>query len=528
MGSRGVKTGVAFALLAACFLLFAGCVDKDRKERPHAVIIANSSEPHTLNPVFLSDLNSYTISGWIFNGLTKLDKDLNIAGDLADSWEVSEDGLTIVFHLRKGVLWHDGTEFTSRDVVFTYRTITSKGVATPHGARFGPVKDIRASDPYTVKITYGEPYGSALISWTTGIIPEHMFRNKDINDGAFGRLPVGTGPYRLKEWISGERLVLEAFAGYFRGRPNIPRLIVKVIPDPAARMLEAKTGAIDMTELAPIQFATQTNTDHFVRNFTRYCSPSFRYGFLGFNLRDPRFRDKRVRQAISHAIDKDAIIGAVLLSFGKRSTGPYPPLSPYAGPSAPYFEYDPLKATDLLVKAGWQKGKDGLLRKNGRPFSFTIVTNYESEENIKTAQIIENSLKRIGIEVKILTLEWQMFRHTVIKEHAFEAIILSRAYMGDPDLYDLWHSSKTKEGDWNFLSYRNSEVDRLLETGRRTLKIEKRKQIYRRVHEIIADEQPCVFLYDAEGLFIADKRIRGIEPSLAGVYHNIEAWSSVK
>ncbi|MBA4417663.1 MAG: peptide-binding protein [Syntrophus sp. (in: bacteria)] len=526
MRLRRRTSTVFIALLLTYFLLSGlGCNNKDRTKRTDTITVAFPSEPHTLNPVFLSDLNSYVISGWIFNGLTKLDRNLNIIGDLAESWDQSKDGLKLIFHLRRGVVWHDGKEMTSKDVVFTYRTITSTAVSTPHSAQFGPVKDVSAPDPYTVEILYKQPFGSALISWTIGIIPEHIFNHQDIDNSPFNRLPVGTGPYKLKEWVPGQQLVLESFDGHFVGSPKTRRIVVKIIPDPTTRFLELKTGNVDLIESSPVQFGKLANTDNLSRSFNKYRSPSFRYGFLGFNLLDRRFQDIRVRQAISHGIDKNAIVEAVLFGFGDRAAGPYPLISPYANTRAPRFDYDPAKAAQLFNEAGWRRGNDGVLQKDGHAFSFTILTNFESEDNIKAAQIIQSNLKALGVNAKVSQIEWQTFRHTVIRNREFEAIVLSRAYIWDPDLFDLWHSSKTTNGDWNFLSYKSPEVDRLLEQGRTTADLGKRKTIYRQVHEIIAIDQPCVFLYNADGLFIAHKRIQGIAPSPIGIFHNIAEFS---
>jgi len=512
----GLVTLAVLALMTA-----TGCYNQASINRDNTIVIAFSNEPNRLNPVFLSDLTSFTLSGWIFNGLTKLADDLNVVGDLAESWSVSRDGLTITFRLRKGVLWHDGKELTSKDVLFTFNAIMTPHAATPRSHHFGPVRDIHAIDPYTIEVDYKEPYGSALISWSIGIVPAHVLQNSNMDLATFDRSPVGTGPYRLREWISGEKIVFEAFDRCFLGSPKIKKVVVRILPDAVTRLLELKKGNIDMMELTPLQFAKQTDNNSMAVNYEKYRTPSFRYAFFGFNLLDERFRDKRVRDAIDYGIDKDALISSVLFGYGSRSTGPYPPSAWYGSPEAPYVNYDPTKAIQLLQEAGWHKGSDGLLTKKRVPFSFTLFTNYESEENSKIAQILQNNLQALGIEVKINQLEWQTFRHDVINRRAFDTVILSRAYMWDPDLYDLWHSSKSGEGEWNFLSYKSARADTLLEKGRKTLNLEQRRKIYQQFHEVLAEERPCIFLYNADGLFISHRRIRGINASPQGIYQNV-------
>jgi len=526
MGLYSMKnfTG-CFSILLAVVLCLGGCRGSTEKVRPaDTVTVALSSEPKRLNPVFLTDFTSYAVSGLIFSGLTRFDKDMKITGDLAESWDIRNGGRNIRFHLKKGVLWHDGTEFTAEDVVFTYKTVTSPNVATPRSSNFGSVKEVNVVDPYTIEVLYHEPFGSALESWSIGIIPKHILAGRDINDSLFDRDPIGTGPYRLKEWVSGQRLRLESFDRYHAGKPGIEKLILRIIPDSATQLLELKNGSIDIMELDPSQYRNDMNQGTIASNFRKYSAPSYRYGFLGLNLIEKRFQDKRFRQALSHAIDKDAIIKAVLSGYGSRSTGPYPPQAWYYSHEATDYRYDPRKAVALLEESGWKRGADDLFQKNGFPLSFTVLTNYENRENIKTAQIIQSNLREIGIRTNISTLEWQAFRHTAVAKHQFHAVLLSRAYLWDPDVYDLWHSSKTREGEWNFLSYKNKEVDELLEKGRRTIAVDKREKIYHRLHELLAEEQPCIFLYNADLLFIAHKRIKGITPSPAGMLSDIVEW----
>jgi peptide/nickel transport system substrate-binding protein len=510
-------------LLSLC--IAAGCREGQREVRlSDTVIAALISEPKRLNPLFLTDHVSHSVSGLIFSGLTKFDKDMNIAGDLAESWDIIQGGKEIRFHLKKNVLWHDGVEFTADDVEFTYAAIVSPDTASHLNSSFGPVREVKALGRYTLAVLYTEPYGSALESWTVGILPKHLFQNRDIRDTCFDNAPVGTGPYRLKEWMQGQNLRLESFDLYHAGRPRIKKIIIRIIPDTTTQLMELKAGTLDLMELSPIPFKTEANLGRLSSDFMKYRAGSFRFGFLGFNLLDERFQDKRVRQAISHAINKDWIIDSVFMGHGSRSTGPYPPEAWYYSREARHFEYNTLKAEELLKSAGWKMGPDGILIKNGSALAFTILTNYENKENIKTAQVIQSNLKGIGIKTDIRTLEWQAFRHNVISKHKFEAIVLSRAYLWDPDIYDLWHSSRTHNDEWNFLSYKNPEADLLLEKGRLTAERAERKKIYRKVHELLADEQPCVFLYNADLFFIANKKIKGITPSPAGILSNMADW----
>jgi len=505
-------------------LLIIGCSREPEIKHPNTITIGFLSDAKRLLPLLASDSASGEISGHIFNGLTKYDKDIKIIGDLAESWDISPDGLKITFHLRKGVKWHDGVEFTSDDVVFTYKTVTSPKIPTPYSSIYGPVEKVEAFGKYTVRVTYKEPYAPALESWGMGIIPRHVLEGKDLTSPEVNRNPIGTGPYKLKEWITGQKIVLEAFDDYFEGRPNIDKFIARIIPDTATMFLELKFGGIDFMGLTPPQYKLQAQTDFFKSYFQKFRYPSFGYTYLGYNLLNPLFSDKRVRQAIAYAINKKELIAGVLLSYGTPCTGPFPPESWAFNPDVKDYEYNLDKAIKLLSDAGWRKNAEGLLEKDGKKFSFTVLVNQGNEARLKIAQIIKEQLKKVGIEMNIKVLEWQAMLHEFIDKKRFEAVIMGWALSRDPDIYDIWHSSKTKEGEFNFISYKNEEVDRLLIQGRQTFDMEKRKKIYHRIHEILAEEQPYTFLYVPDGLPVLHKRFKGVEKAPIGIWYDFIHW----
>ncbi len=511
------------AILIISLFLFS-CAREPEIKNPNAVTVGFLADAKRLLPLLASDSASGEIAGWIYNGLTKYDKNLRIVGDLAESWEVSLDGLQILFHLRRGVRWHDGAEFTAEDVTFTYDTVTDPKIPTPYSSNYGPVKSVEASDKYTVKVTYYEPFAPALESWGMGIIPKHLLHNKDITTEDYSRNPVGTGPYRLREWVTGQKVILEAYETYFEGRPGIDTFIARVIPDTATMFLELKFGGIDFMGLTPPQYKLQATKETFNKYFQKFRYPAFGYTYLGYNLLDPKFADKRVRQAITHAIDKREIIAGVLLGYGTPCTGPFPPESWAYNPDVRDLSYDPELSKRLMKEAGWQPNASGLLEKNGRPFEFTVITNQGNEARLKTAQIIKESLRKVGIRMNIKVLEWQAMLHEFIDKKRFEAIIMGWGLSRDPDMYDIWHSSKTREGEFNFISYRNSEVDRLLLEGRRTFDYGKRRAIYHRIHEILSEEQPYTFLYVPDALPVLHKRFKGVEQAPVGIWHDFIHW----
>ncbi len=517
---------VAAALLVPWTVSGTGSAPADPPAYGDALVVGSIGEPSTLIPVLAGDSASHEVAGLIFNGLVKYDTDLKIIGDLAESWEVSDDGLTITFRLRKGVRWTDGVEFTADDVMFGYRTIIDEKTPTAYKEDFLQVRKAEVLDRYTFRVTYREPFAPALSTWgNLPVLPRHLLEGKDITKSALGRNPVGLGPFKLKQWVPGQKLVLTANRDYFEGRPYLDYYIYRVIPDQATMFMELRAGGVDLMGLTPIQYSKQTDTRFYRENFQKFRYPVFAYTYLGFNLKHPFLKDINVRRAIAYAIDKEEIIDVVLFGLGSVATGPYVPGTWPYNPDVRKYEYNPEKAKELLRASGWKDSDgDGILDKDGTPLEFTILTNMGNSLRERTAAIIQWRLKQVGIKVNIRILEWSTFINEFIDKRSFEAVILGWSIGLDPDQYDIWHSSKTGEKEFNFVSYSNKEVDRLLEAGRRTFDIEKRKKAYFRIQEILAEEVPYVFLYVPDALTIVHKRFRGIKPSPIGISYNLPEW----
>ncbi|PJC71623.1 MAG: peptide-binding protein [Syntrophobacterales bacterium CG_4_8_14_3_um_filter_58_8] len=478
-----------------------------------------------LIPLLASDSTSHEIAGLIFNGLIKYDKDIRIVGDLAESWEISKDGLVITFPLRKGVRWHDGRPFTAADVLYTYQVTVDPKTPTAYAGDFLKVKKAEALDDWTFRATYDKPFAPALMSWSVGILPKHLLAGKEITTSPLGRRPIGTGPYKFKEWVTGQKIVLVSNPDYFEGRPYIDGYILRIIPDTATMFLELRANGIDRMGLTPLQFTRQTENNLFRENFNKYRYLSFAYTYMGYNLKNPLFADKRVRQAIAHAVNRVEIIDGVLLGLGKPATGPYKPGTWAYNPDVRAYPYDPAKAKALLAEAGWKDlNGDGVLEKDGRPFAFEIITNQGNEIRAKCAEIIQRRLSEVGIKVKIRVVEWAAFVKDFINKRKFDATILGWTIPMEPDLYDVWHSSKTGPEELNFISYKNAEVDALIEKGRETFDQSVRKRCYDRIQEILAEEQPYLFLYVPDALPIIHARFRGVEVAPLGIGHNFIKW----
>jgi peptide/nickel transport system substrate-binding protein len=517
-------------------LLLAGCAKgaPEQKAKPHvkggapaygdALVTGSIGEPSTLIPILATDSSSSDISGLVYNGLVRYDKNYQLEGDLARSWEVSPDGLTITFHLRHGVKWHDGHDFTSRDVLYTYKIVVDPKTPTAYSEDFKQVQSAQALDPYTFRVTYPKPFAPALASWGMPMLPAHLLEGKDIIKSPLARAPIGTGPYLFKKWIPLQKLELEANPNYWEGKPYISRYVYRIIPDSSTMYMELKAGGIDEMGLTPVQYQRQTNNPEFLARFNKYRYPASAYTYLGYNQRLPLFKDRRVRQAITCAINKEEIIQGALLGMGQVAHGPYKPGAWAYKAKVEDFGYDPARAVALLKEAGFVMGAGGIMVKDGKPLSFTIMTNQGNDQRLKSALIIQRRLKHVGIDVKIRVMEWASFITNFIDKGQFQAVLLGWTTGQDPDIYDVWHSSKTAPKELNFIHFQNAEVDRLLVEGRGTFDLEKRKKCYYAIQDILAREQPYTFLYVPDALPVVSSRFEGIEPAPAGIMYNLIKW----
>ncbi len=489
------------------------------------IVIGSIGDASTLLPVLASDASSADIAGYIYNGLVKYDKDINLVGDLADRWQISEDKLTIRFFLRKNVKWQDGTPFTADDVEYTYKVYIDPKTPTAYATDFLKVKEFRILDPYTFEVTYDKPYAPALGSWGTSMLPKHLLEGKDITQSPLARKPIGTGPYRFVEWSTGEKIIVDAYHDYFEGRPYIDRIMTRVIPDLATTFLEVKAGRLDYMGLTPLQYRRQTEGKWWQENYSKYKYLTFQYTYLGYNLQDWKFKDKKVRQALTHAINRESIVQGVLLGLGQVTNAPYKPDTFWYNRNVRTFPYDPDKAKQMLEEAGWKLNKDdGLRYKDGKPFAFTIITNHGNDLRKHAATIIQSDLSKVGIKVKIRVIEWAAFLKNFIDKRNFEATLLGWSIGIEPSQIDIWNSKKIGEKQLNFITYQNPEVDTLLEDGASTYDPEERKKYYDKFQEIIADEQPYTFLYVADALPIISSRFKGIKPAPVGIRYNFIEW----
>ncbi len=473
-----------------------------------------SSSPSRLNPVLANDTASTEITRWLFNGLFKYDKDGNPIEDLALS-HTFETNTKLIISLRKNIKWHDGKEFTAKDVVFTYNTILDPKVFNSIKSNYKEVESVKAIDDYTIEVIYKKAYFKALEIWMVGILPKHLLKNeKNLMTSTFNKNPIGTGPYILKSFKVGQNIKLKANDNYFEGRPKIDELLYKFIPDTNTSFLFLKQKKLDLSGLTPLQIDRQIDDD-FKKSFKIIEEPSFSYSYVGLNLKNEKFKDIRIRKALSLAIDRQELVDILFFGHGKVCNGPFLPGSFAYDEKTKPVEHNIEKAKKLLKELGYDKNN---------PFSFEIVTNTGNDTRINAAQILQYQLSKAGVKMKIRVMEWQAFLNTIVHPRNYEAMLLGWSLALMPDAYPLWHSSSDKTGRFNLVGYSNKEVDELIEKGSTTIRREELSKIYKSIFKKITEDIPYLFLYIPNSITVVNNKIENIEPAFIGITHNQKDW----
>lgn len=490
-----------------------------------SIFFGTIGEASNLIPYLTSDSASHEVADHIYTAPLRYNKDLQPEPWAAESWSMEDGGKRMRFTLRKGILWEDGQELTAEDVAFTCKLAADPATGSPYAEDFLRIKELRVIDRYTFEVRYDQFFARAVSTWMNPILPKHILEGQNIRSTPFARKPMGAGPYRLKSWEPGSRIVLEASPTYFAGKPRIDEVVYRIIPDNATMFMETRAGRLDVMDLSPLQYLRQTSGHEWQSRFHKFRYIASVYIFLGFNLEHPFFKDVRVRRAISMAIDREGIIKGVLLGQGVPAFGPFKPGSWPYHPGLKPMPRNIAAARALLAEAGFaDHNGDGLLDRDGQPLAFTILTNQGNEQRILAATVMQSQLREVGIDVRIRTVEWAAFIREFVNKGRFDAVLLGWTIPQDPDLFSVWHSSQTFEGGLNFTHYRNPEVDKLLEEAQSTPDQKKRAELYYRIQEIFDAEQPYCFLFVPYALPVVQRRFQGIEPALAGIMYNFEKW----
>jgi peptide/nickel transport system substrate-binding protein len=492
----------AIALILLAFLS-TGCVSRPTPN-PHIIVVGIPSGPTNLDPRIGTDDISQKAGQLIFSSLMTLDDQLRIVPQLAERLD-NPNPTTYVVTLRRGVLFHDGHELTSADVVHTFRSMLGNEFISPIKGAFGLLKAVDARDHYTVVFTLTEPFGSFP---TNLVIPPIV---ADGADASFRERPIGTGPYRFVRYAVDDQLELAAFEDYYEGRPRNDGIIFKVVPDDIMRGLELRKGTMDLdvNDLAP-DIVNQLRREP---SLQMVQSPGTDYQYVGLNLRDPILRDLRVRQALAYAIDYPGIVQYLRRGLATTASGVLPPMSWAFEPDVVKYVHDPARAKSLLDEAGYSD-PDG----DGSRSRFTLTLKVSNTEfNRLQSAVLQQNLRDVGIRLDVRTYEFATLYADVLKGN-FQMFFLqwTAGATADPDiLRRIFHSRQTPPLGFNRGYFADARVDRLLDQATVSTDVAERKRLFGEVQKIVAREVPYISLWDKTNFAVAQRTLTGIRLSPA-------------
>ena len=473
-------------------------------------------------------VESNLINELIFPGLTRWDKNLRPAPDLATSWKMSADGLKWTFNLRHNVKWSDGQLFSADDVAFTFNDIVLKKELAANGGSTwrNAVTKVNVVNPYQVDFILSRPWASlpTYLAYFAGILPKHKFAGvsdpwkfTDFNK----QNPVGTGPFKVSQVLSGASVKLVSNPLYWGGQPKVSSVTFRVIPDSNAQLAQLLSGDLDLISVGNPETVDRIKSNP---NLTIDLATANIYYFVALNQDDPRLQDVRVRQALLYAIDRPAMIKSVLKGYGQVATGPIAPIQKgFYTSNVQQYPYDPAKAKALLAAAGYTPGPNGVLQKGGKPLIISMPTA-SYQQLVPISLLVQQYWKDIGVQADIKTMDWNSYIQQVIVKRDYQASAAWWSTPADPDVLPYYDSSAATVGN-NIPNYKNPKLDALLELGRKETGTARRKT-YVQAQQLMATELPYLYLWYPQSITAYNKRLQGMRGiTQAADFQYASEWS---
>lgn len=465
-------------------------------------------------------LNDILVNKVIYNNLVQyqlVDNAIQVVGDLAKSWEPNADLSQYTFKLKSGITWHDGQPFTSADVVFTIQQTLNPEVNASQRGNLARITSVEAPDDLTVVFTLSSPYADLpiMLGYNVGIVPKHLLEGQDLNEPtAFLQQPIGTGPFKYREFSAGDFLAVDANPDYFEGPPLLESIIFKIVPDGNARVAQVQSGELDLAIVEPPQVeALSDSSSATVREV-----PQVQYYFFAVNHTSPTMKNVLVRRALATAIDKDALVNELLGGYGAVATGPINPLlAEFYTSEVTTYPYDLDAAGALLDEAGWTLDGDKRVNANGEPL--TIVINgpqgYPTLEQVLI--YAQQQFEGLGITVDLIIDEWTVHLDKY-RTQDYDMLLNWWITPPTPDLFAHYHSTATS----NWWKYNNATVDDLILQGQAEVDPAARADIYKQLQVLLADDLPVIYLYYGRELQALSNRTQGL-PAMG--YRDALTWS---
>ncbi len=536
-----IRARLTWCLCLASAVLACGGARTDvdarapRSESPRrggTVVVGVLSDVQNWNPYlddtsFGDDILSLLYPSLAVEQVDYLEHPPSFTPGLASSWDWSDDHLSLTFHLDERARWNDGQPVTSQDVVFSWQVQTAPEIAWSGATIKATITAVEAVDPHTVRFRFSRVYPYQMMDANDGpIVPAHLWQTIPFQrwqETDWSELAKSAGPFQLARHTPQQEIILERNPSYWRdGLPMLDRVVFRIVPSQSGLVTQLRSGEIDMMSGVPPRDAEGLVDDP---RLEVVALPGRSYTYVGWNNRDPRLAEPRVRRALGMAINRAVIVESVLRGWGRPSLGPVLSGMWAFDPKLEPLPFDPDTARRILAEAGWHDAdRDGVLeRTDGSRFELELLTNHESDQRQDVCLLVAADLAKVGVRVEPRFVDWGTLLDRQ-ERGDFEAYVSTWREGTQVDLGDVWHSSENPAETSNYVRYANPEVDRLLDAVAKATDAATQKPLLIEIQEHIVSDQPYTFLYEAERLVAVNRRIRGAEINDATPYFNIESW----
>ncbi len=526
-----------FCRVMVCFLLMgsslslAACGERGEPvTRGGILIVGEINDFENLNPMATTDAHARDVYNLLFLSLLDEQPDfLSFGPRLAESYEFSEDRKRLTFHLRRDVYWSDGVQVTAHDVEATFKAQTDTLVLWAGRHLKEHIERVEVLDDWTVIYHFSNVYPYQLMDANDGpILPKHILeevRPEEIRSIPISEIPVN-GPFKLDLWLRGQSLVLVPNERYYeRGKPYLDKIVFKIVPDQVTLLTQLKAGEIHCMESIPPSEVSDLQENH--PELRVFDFPTRAYNYVGWNNAKPLFQNRRVRKALTMAIDRKLIIDNLCYGYAEECTSPFVPLIWAYNPDIEPLPYDPELARKMLADEGFiDRDGDGWLDRDGQRFEFDLMTNYGNQIRVDTQIMVQEMLRGVGVKVNPIAIEWTVMLERV-KGGDFDAIVSAWRVGTKADLSPIWSCEARRPGGYNRIDYCNEKVDSLNALACSMLDFEEAKPIFYEAQELIYEDQPYTFIYVHHALSALDRRFEGAKPDPISMYHNLHEWHVV-
>jgi peptide/nickel transport system substrate-binding protein len=531
-------------ILSCAALALAACGDARESKpsgAPQSLVIATPADADALVPPLVASTQGKQVMDMMFDYLAALGDSMVVDGDrgfapqLAKGWQWAADSMSIAFEIDPRARWHDGRPVRAADVRFSFGLYTDSSIASPHASSFANIDSVSVRDSLTAVVWWKRrsPEQFYQIAYNLVVMPEHLLGSvprSDLLASEFAKHPVGSGRFRMREWRRRERIELVADSANYRGRPSFDRLVWTIAPDPAAAALRVLAGEADVLEAVRGDVVQKVAKSERVRG---QPYGSLDYGYLVFNQRDAKaksrpnalFADRAVRVALSHAIDRAAVVQNALDAQGEVALGPVTRAQATADTSLHAPAFDLAAAGQALDAAGWRVDpRDGVRRRDGKPLAFSLLVPSSSSTRMRLAVLLQAQFKAAGAQVELEPVDGPTFVERVTKGKFDAALNVWRTDPSPAGLRQSWGTPRGDDVGANFGRYANAAFDAVVDSATGEFSPARRQALFRRAYQIVLADAPAIWLYEPRNLAAVSRRVQPVGMRADAWWAHLADW----